>query len=57
MTGNTPQKKFEKCGNKPCYPKKVAFTVANQRHKDGVEHLRVYYCDVCNWWHLTRSKK
>lgn len=47
------------CG-KICYDKKSAQTAINYaRHKN--EHhkipIRCYYCEDCNYWHLTSQKK
>lgn len=39
---------------KPCYPKKIAQSVKNKRRGQGVL-LREYYCECCNWFHLTHE--
>ncbi len=36
--------------SKACYTKKEARTVANRRKVE----LRLYYCDGCSAWHLTK---
>ena len=46
------------CGlqDKRCYDKKSAMTKANFRRKFGIR-LRVYSCDWCGMWHLTKHTK
>ncbi len=40
---------------KPCYDKRGATTAANLRFKKHRIKLRSYWCDKCNFWHLTKQ--
>lgn len=42
-----------RCEEKNRYSKKEAVTVQRNAHKNGRE-LRVYQCEFCNFWHLTK---
>lgn len=50
---NYPRKEFKRCGKKNSYSKRAAFSMKNFRRKDGVR-LRVYQCNKCDGWHLTK---
>jgi len=43
------------CRGKRCYDKKGAVTAANGRWKQGHVHLRIYSCEWCGCWHLTKQ--
>jgi len=51
----TPKRRcwYEK--SKVCYDKKSAITAANLRFKQDKIKLRAYWCDKCNFWHLTKQ--
>lgn len=53
----TKRKKRCICG-KTCFDKKTAQTKKNQLEKIGIEkYLRIYECELCNWWHLTKTRR
>lgn len=41
--------------SKVCYDKKSAITAANLRFSEDRVKLRPYWCDKCNFWHLTKQ--
>ncbi len=41
--------------SKVCYDKKGAISAANRRYKEDKIKLRPYWCDRCNFWHLTKQ--
>lgn len=57
---NVDVKKCPVCG-KICYSKKEAMTAINFVKRKGHEHhktpIRYYYCEDCNFWHLTSQEK
>lgn len=62
MEEETPGKKVERyiCGRtgKVMFPRKVdARTSANFRMAKGADPLRVYECEHCGQWHLSREKR
>ncbi len=40
---------------KVCYDKKGAISAANLRFKQDKIKLRAYWCEKCNFWHLTKQ--
>ena len=50
----TPKRRcwYEK--SKVCYDKKSAITAANLRFKQDKIKLRAYWCNKCNFFHLTK---
>lgn len=47
------------CG-KVCYDKKSAMTAVNYAKHKNEHHkipIRAYYCEDCNYWHLTSQEK
>ena len=49
------RKKRCACG-KVCFDKKTAQTKKNFLENSGGEKLRIYQCDMSDWYHLTRLK-
>lgn len=45
------------CNGKFSYEKIDAQTVRNIRESKGVKGLRIYQCDQCDYWHLTKKEK
>lgn len=45
------------CNGKRCYDKKSAQTARNGRYSADHIKLRIYPCDKCNYWHLTKQKR
>jgi len=43
------------CSGKGKYDKKTAQTLVNRLKKYG-QKLKIYPCDNCNSWHLTKSR-
>jgi len=48
------EKAKQYCNGKQCYDKKTAQTLRNARGNHGTL-LRIYQCDLCDSWHLTKS--
>lgn len=46
----------KKCKGKYSYDKKGARTALNNIKKQGKGCLRMYYCKICNAWHLTHKE-
>ncbi len=42
---------------KICYDKRGAITAKNFRYKKTGLELRIYWCDKCNFWHLTKKEE
>lgn len=42
----------KKCRGKNSYNKKLAETLKNKLNIEG-HKVRVYQCEICNWFHLT----
>lgn len=43
--------------HKDSFPNEAtARQIARQYQRDYGERSRVYYCDLCGWWHLTSSR-
>lgn len=40
---------------KICYDKRGAISEKNRRYKQVKLELRAYWCDRCNFWHLTKN--
>ena len=40
---------------KICYDKKGAISAKNLRYKQDKIKLRAYWCNKCNFWHLTKQ--
>ena len=50
---------MKKCHGKHCYPKREAEGARNHRLKSRhkrPDHLRIYSCPRCGWWHLTHKQ-
>lgn len=41
--------------HKICYDKKGALSAKNKRYSEDKVELRPYWCDKCNFWHLTKN--
>ena len=47
--------KNKKCFNKKCYNKNGAQQMVNLKKKRQGVKLRIYHCELCNFWHLSKS--
>lgn len=42
---------------KECFDKRGAETVLNECKKEHRKECRIYFCDKCNAWHLTKHEE
>lgn len=44
-----------RASGKVCFDKRGAVTAANARYREAHVKLRIYPCEDCSKWHLTKS--
>jgi hypothetical protein len=47
---------IKKCRGKFCFTKKSAETTKNKLFKIKGHVVRIYQCNLCNYWHLTHKQ-